>query len=79
MTQCMQFSTAQRSRIIDPITLASKTSEVMQKRVSCVILPPAYRSSLETIGFLLGGEHADILAQRSLIVLKRDDVIGFCR
>jgi hypothetical protein len=39
-------------------------------------LVPADRRVLETIGFLLGGGHADILAQGSLIALERDDVIG---
>ena len=38
-------------------------------------LVPAHRRILETIGFLLGGEHANILAHGSLIALERDDVV----
>lgn len=37
---------------------------------------PADRRVLETIGFLLGGEHADIFSQCSPIARERDDVVG---
>ena len=32
---------------------------------------------LETIGFLFGGKHLYILAQRALIAFQREDVIAF--
>ena len=33
---------------------------------------------LEPIGLLLGGEQLNILAQRALIALERENVIGLC-
>jgi len=37
---------------------------------------PLTLAFLEAIGFLLGGENLDILAQRALIAFERQDVVG---
>ena len=39
-------------------------------------LMPADLGILEAVGFLLGREHLDILAQGALIAFEREDVIG---
>src|SRR5450631_2882237 len=39
-------------------------------------LMPADCRVFETIGFLFGGEHLYILAQRALVAFQREDVIG---